>query len=139
MITRLLIHPNLETRVRGVEKILASLDLKKEHPDVLWIDDEQKLGVEATKKIRQHLSLKPYSATGRAVVVESAQNFTADAQNSLLKTLEEPPTEAVILLGADSEKNILPTVLSRINTVILGSVAIPDSSRRSETAPCRVG
>ncbi len=123
MIAKLLIHSLLETRVGEIEKILASLELKKDHPDVLWLDDEQKLGVEAAKKIRQYLSLKPYSATGRAVVVESAQNFTADAQNSLLKTLEEPPTEAIILLGADSDKNVLQTVLSRVQIVALGKTS----------------
>lgn len=112
--TRLLISPDLETRIEGAAKILQSLSLKKGHPDVLWLDDDSRLGVEAAKKIRGHLSLKPYGdQTRAAVVVESSQNFTVEAQNALLKTLEEPPPAAVILLGADSETSLLPTVLSR--------------------------
>jgi DNA polymerase III delta prime subunit len=126
VIARLLIHSNLETRVGELEQILTSQELKKDHPDVLWITDDQKLGVEAAKKIREHLSLKPFSAKGRVVIVESAQNLTDEAQNSLLKTLEEPPTEAVILLAADSEKKILPTILSRVQPVTLsGTVSDP--------------
>ena len=118
MIAKLFIHPTLETRLQAMNQALKQQDLKKDHPDVLWLEEE-KLGVEQAKKIRQHLSLKPYSAKGRVVVVENAHNLTVDAQNSLLKTLEEPPAEAIILLTAGSDKNILPTVLSRVQTVIL--------------------
>lgn len=119
MIAKLLIHPTLEARLEAINQTLAKSKLKKGHPDVLWLEDQEKLGVETAKKIREHLSLKPYSAQNRAVVVESAPNFTTDAQNSLLKTLEEPPDTAIILLSAESEKNFLPTVLSRVETVIL--------------------
>lgn len=118
MIAKLLIHPTLETRLEAINNALNEAELKKDHPDVLWMNDE-KLGVEQAKKIRQHLSLKPYSAKGRAVVVENAHLLTDEAQNSLLKTLEEPPTDAIILLGAESEKKILSTVLSRVEPVIL--------------------
>ncbi len=98
--------------------MLTPQKLKKDHVDVLWVEDE-KLGVEQAKKIRQHLSLKPYSTKGRVVVVLNTHLMTPDAQNSLLKTLEEPPQEAIILLGADSDKNILPTILSRVQTIFL--------------------
>ena len=116
MMTKLIIHPDLPARVEEMEQILALQGLKKDHVDVLWLSDE-KLGVEQAKKIRQHLSLKPYSARGRAVVVQNFSIMTDEAQNSLLKTLEEPPAEAIILLGADSEKKILPTILSRVERI----------------------
>src|SRR5258708_37182718 len=103
MITKLLIHPEIDTRIQAVEDHLKALNLSNSHPDVLWMEDE-KLGVEQAKQIRQFLSLKPYSAKSRVIVVLNTQNFTPDAQNSLLKTLEEPPTEATILLTADSDK-----------------------------------
>lgn len=113
MIAKLLISPLLENRVEEIGKLLMEQNFSQNHPDLIYFADEEKLGVEAAKKIRQHLSLKPYSAEGRIVVVESAHNLTVDAQNSLLKTLEEPPESAIIILGAEKESQLLPTILSR--------------------------
>jgi DNA polymerase III delta prime subunit len=118
--SRILLSPYLEYRSNQIEKILQKLSLTKNHPDVLYFEDDQKLGVEAAKKIREHLSLKPYSAKGRVVVMESAHNLTLDAQNALLKTLEEPPESAMLLLGAETDKTFLPTVLSRCEIVRIG-------------------
>ena len=71
------------------------------------------------RKVKEHFSLKPYSAKGRVVVLEDASKLTPDAQNALLKTLEELPEEGIIILGADSESKFLPTVLSRCQIEIL--------------------
>ncbi len=49
--------------------------------------------------------------------MESAHNFTPDAQNALLKILEEPPPNATILLGATNPNAFLPTVLSRCELI----------------------
>jgi DNA polymerase-3 subunit delta' len=119
MIAKILISTNLPEREGEINKILLTNSLKKDHPDVLYFEDEEKLGVESAKKIREHLSLKPYQAKGRAVILESAHNLTHEAQNSLLKTLEEPPSETIILLGAKSESNFLPTILSRCEVIRL--------------------
>ncbi len=119
MLVKILISPLLESRIRGAEEILTQIQLTQKHPDVLWFPNHSKLGVEQANTIREHLSLKPYSANNRAIVIESAQNFTLDAQNALLKTLEEPPENAVIILGAETEHNLLPTVLSRCNVEFL--------------------
>lgn len=122
MIARILVSSDLNSRIAESEKILEEHGLAKNHPDVLWIGDGEKLGVEQAKQIRAYLSLKPYSAKNRAVVLESAQNLTDEAQNSLLKTLEEPPESAVLILGADSENNFLPTILSRCQIVTIPTV-----------------
>jgi len=50
------------------------------------------LGVKDAKKVREHFHLKPYSAKGRVVVILQSDRLTLEAQNSLLKTLEEAPT-----------------------------------------------
>lgn len=112
MIAKLFLSPNSEIRLKNIEGILESAGLKLSHPDVLYIDQD-KLGVIQARKIVEHFNLKPYSAKGRGVAVLHANNFTPEAQNILLKILEEPPNEAVILLSADSDKNFLPTILSR--------------------------
>ncbi|EKD90588.1 MAG: ATPase [uncultured bacterium] len=122
MIARIFISPDLNIRQEEFLKILGEHDLKTDHPDVLYINNEERLGVEASKRVREHLSLKPYSTKGRGVFIESAQNFTPEAQNSLLKTLEEPPEEAVIILGVEKEDQLIPTILSRCEIVILNEV-----------------
>lgn len=113
MIAKLLISSNLNTRIGEIEMVLGEINIKNPHPDLLYFVDEEKLGIEAAKRIREHFSLKPYQAKGRVVALESSQNLTLDAQNSLLKTIEELPEQALMLLGVDSELSILPTVVSR--------------------------
>jgi len=65
----------------------------------------------------------------RLAIVEQAHRLNADAQNALLKTLEEPPPDVVIVLAADDEQVLLPTVRSRcarLRLVPVGSGAIAD-------------
>ncbi len=121
MIAKILISPNLEQRREAILKILEENNLGKENPDVFYLPDEEKLGVSVTKKIREFLGFRPNKAKGKGVAIESAQNLTPDAQNSLLKTLEEPPEEAVLILGVEKESQLLPTVLSRCEVINLES------------------
>lgn len=93
-------------------QILGKYQLVQNHADVLWLEGE-KLGVEQAKTIREFLSLKPYQANLRAVVVIDAHNFTPDAQNALLKTLEDPAGEHLVIFGISHEDALLPTILSR--------------------------
>lgn len=117
MLSTIIVSPSLEQRQKTVDRILDQNGLSLNHPDLFFLGDDEKLGVEAVKKIKEFLSLKPYSAKGRGVAIISAHKLTLDAQNSLLKILEEPPESSIILLGAESDKNFLPTILSRCRVV----------------------
>jgi len=117
VIARLLISP-LAERVIKIRSILVShLASDSGHPDLLYIRSGEKLGIAESRKIKEHFSLKPYSAKGRVVVLEDASVMTDEAQNALLKTLEELPKEALLILGADTDANLLPTVLSRCQII----------------------
>lgn len=83
------------------------------HPDVLYFKAGEKLGIAEARKIKEHFLLKPYSEKGRSVIVEDASKMTDEAQNALLKTIEELPQDAVFILGSTSDANLLPTILSR--------------------------
>src|SRR3989344_976762 len=101
MIARLVISSSSGLRK---EEIVQTLRLhlkgiKLNHPDILYFLADSKLGIEQARKIKEHFSLKPYGAKGRAVILEDASNLTHEAQNALLKILEEPPTEALLILG----------------------------------------
>jgi len=117
MIAKLLISPSLKIRIEEIGKILSTEKLTNPHPDLLYFASGEKLGVEQAKKIKKHFSLKPYSAQGRLVVMEDASDLTIEAQNALLKTLEELPEKAMIILAADSDSKFLPTVLSRCEII----------------------
>ena len=119
MIARLLISPSVKTGIEEIERILDSAQISHNHPDLLYFKAGEKLGIAQARKIKEHFSLKPYSAKGRVVVLEDASTLTHEAQNALLKTLEEPPQEAILLLGAPSDANFLPTILSRCQIIRL--------------------
>ena len=117
MIARLLISPELSLRIEEINKIIAlnfntQKNLQK-HPDLIYFTSDSKLGIEQTKIIKEHFSLKPFQEKGRIVAFEDASNLTIEAQNALLKTIEELPTEGMLLLGAPSEYKFIPTLLSR--------------------------
>ncbi len=122
MVPRLFISASLPARVGEMKKALAShmsggnLDIKS-HPDVLYFEVGSKLGIEQARMIKEHFSMKPFQLEGKIVVLEDAAALTLDAQNALLKTFEEAPEQALILLGAGSEQDLLPTVLSRCEIV----------------------
>ena len=89
--------------------------------------DNKNISIDSVREITHFLSLRTTSRTdiARIVVIEHAQLLTGQAQNALLKTIEEPPAGTVILLTAPSELGILPTILSRVQKIAL---QLPDSS-----------
>jgi DNA polymerase III delta' subunit len=71
----------------------------------------------------RELSLLPVEGGARVAVVEAAERMTEDAQSALLKTLEEPPTGTVLILCAEDDERLLPTIRSRCVRIRLGPVA----------------
>lgn len=146
MIARLLIYTSIDRLGAEISQTLAlhlnGVGLK--HPDLLYIRAGEKLGIAEARKIKKHFSLKPYSAKGKGVVVEDASVMTIEAQNALLKTIEELPKEAILILGASSNAAILPTILSRCeivnleatsdDTLVYHSKLIPDLEKLSTSS-----
>ena len=88
-------------------------------PDVVWVTREKaSLGVE---EIRQQLcntmDIKPFSSPYKIYIVQEAEKMTAEAQNALLKTIEEPPEYGVVLLLTSNISELLPTIQSRCLTL----------------------
>ena len=123
----ILIHGDtISKRREKVDEIICNLDsnlIKREHPDRLTIEKEEKkknIGISQIRKITEFLSTKPYSSKYKVVVIYSGDKMTTQAQNALLKTLEEPPFFAIIILTAKTEQSLLPTVLSRCRKIRAG-------------------
>lgn len=76
-------------------------------------------GIAQVRALRTFLSLKTVGRASirRVVIIEQADLLGKDAQNALLKTLEEPPTDTLILLTAAQTSHLLPTIMSRIRSV----------------------
>ena len=90
-------------------------------------------GCPGVRDLLRELALLPVEGGARVAIVEGADRMNEDAQNALLKTLEEPPAGVTIVLCADREELLLPTVRSRCARVRLGPVGpreIEASARR---------
>lgn len=90
------------------------------YPNVIVIrpEDKPSIGIDQVRELGQMLSLQPYVKSGRRVVIiDEAQAMTREAQNALLKFIEEPPPDTLLILIAPGLQALLPTVTSRLGAV----------------------
>ncbi len=88
------------------------------HPDletVTVLPDKKEISIEQARKVVETVAQHPYEGRRRVFVVDSCQTppLGAEAASALLKTLEEPPSQAVFLLLASNPARVLPTIVSR--------------------------
>ncbi|HEY4694361.1 MAG TPA: hypothetical protein VIH52_00085 [Candidatus Nanoarchaeia archaeon] len=81
--------------------------------DILEVDAKEQRGIEGVRQVLQALSRQPFEGNLITILVHEADNLTQEAQNALLKVLEEPPTHSQIILCTQTKDNLLPTVVSR--------------------------
>ncbi|MEW6446885.1 MAG: DNA polymerase III subunit delta' [Bacillota bacterium] len=93
------------------------------HPDLLSLDPgESTLKIEQIRQVVSAVGRKPYHRR-HVVIIDQAEKTTVEAQNAFLKTLEEPPGEAVFLLISAHPDALLPTIVSRCCAVRFGRLA----------------
>lgn len=86
------------------------------HPDIIKVTHEKpnSIGVDDIRvQINEDIQVKPYNGKYKVYIVPDADMMTVQAQNALLKTIEEPPAYAVILLLTENAESLLPTICSR--------------------------
>jgi DNA polymerase-3 subunit delta' len=95
------------------------------HPDIIRVTCEKpSIGVDEIRlQVNADIQIKPYNSNYKIYIIDSADKLTEAAQNALLKTIEEPPEYAVVLLLVDNISLILPTIQSRC--VLLSLKPIP--------------
>ncbi len=106
--------------------------LGKNQPDIIYLqhDKPNTISVDDIRsQINNDIGVKPYSSQYKVYIVDEAEKMNVQAQNALLKTIEEPPAYAVILLLTNNAEIFLPTILSRC--VRLSLKAVPDEKIRS--------
>ena len=90
------------------------------HPDIHLITplpDKRDISVEQLRDMQHVLALRPYEAPRKVCIVDPAERMSVSAANSLLKTLEEPPGNALIILLTENAGMLLPTVRSRCQLI----------------------
>jgi DNA polymerase-3 subunit delta' len=100
-----------------------------QHPDMTVVQSEAEGGILKVDQVRavQHaLSLKPYQSKYRVALFLRFQEANDNAANALLKTLEEAPAHAILLLTADTPEALLPTIVSRCEVLRLRPLKLAD-------------
>ena len=109
--------------------------LAESHPDLRWLDRrpddagkiKQDISVDAIRELNKFFSLKPALGGWRVGVVDSLDELNRSGTNALLKTLEEPPPQCLLLLIAHGTRPLLPTVRSRCRRLRLDRLGDADT------------
>jgi DNA polymerase-3 subunit delta' len=90
------------------------------HPDIHMLaplPDKRDISIDQLREMQRELSLRPYEAPRKACIIDPAERLNVSSANSLLKTLEEPPGNALIILLTENAGMLLPTVRSRCQLI----------------------
>ena len=95
------------------------------HPDVVVVEpgDLGTISIEAVREVIDRANYRPFEGRRRVVIVDEADALMPQAQNALLKTLEEPPSASVFVLVSSMADALLPTVRSRCRPLRFGELA----------------
>lgn len=85
------------------------------HPDIIWVTHEKySIGVDDIRKqVNQDIGIKPYIGPYKIYIIDEADKMTEQAQNAILKTIEEPPEYGIVILLVNNINHMLSTILSR--------------------------
>ncbi len=100
---------------------------RQQHPDLSVVQAEEvggTLKVDQIRELQRSVNLAPYQARYRVALLLRFEEAHASAANALLKTLEEPPSQVILILTAESADALLPTVVSRCEVLRLRPLAI---------------
>lgn len=121
----LFVGSDIASRIQAIGKQLEERDISP-FDQVRPVSTEARIGIAEIREFIRALSLSPRQSPSVAGVIEQADHLTLEAQAALLKTLEEPPSRAYILLGAPTIEALLPTIVSRCTIVRVADVVRED-------------
>ena len=102
------------------------------HPDVLMLQPDEghvRIRVRQIRAFEHDVALKPYVAERKVAIVLGVDRIEIEAANALLKTLEEPPEDTLMILTASDPAQVVPTIASRCQEVALRSVPASEIER----------
>ncbi len=111
--------------------------LSHNHPDIIYVSREEgksNIGVDVVREqIINDVDIKPYSSKYKIYIVDEAERMNPQAQNAILKTIEEPPEYAIIILLSANHNAFLQTILSRCVLIQMKSVDSESIKRLLQT------
>ncbi|KKQ74211.1 MAG: polymerase III, delta prime subunit protein [Candidatus Woesebacteria bacterium GW2011_GWB1_38_5b] len=112
----------------GKNRALEEINLEKiDKFDIELLESEKAIGIEDVRNIQKRIYLLPIRGTKKAFIISCKQGITTEAQNSMLKILEEPPPSTLLYLITDNYNFFLPTIISRAKII-----EIKDSEARTD-------
>lgn len=116
-----------------LEENIDTFDITTFDPEKRLTEDadspqSKSIGISDIKAVSKKLFLKPFRSPKKAIIFYNAEMLTIEAQNALLKVLEEPPDNTLIILSSERSDVFLPTILSRC-TIIELTDETPDLSQ----------
>ncbi len=147
--TTLIIHPKTEAqkekafslalkllKAKTADATVEAESEKKDHPDLHILDgtriESKNIGIDDVRGLTARLQFEPYQAPIQVGLIILANLLTTEAQNALLKSLEEPGTKTQFILTAPNEKTLLPTIISRSSIIYLDDAIEGDETDTEE-------
>ena len=99
--------------------------ISKNQPDIIYVTHEKPNTIsvdDIRRQVKDDVDIKPYASPYKIYIIDEAEKMNVQAQNALLKTIEEPPAYVVILLLTTNADSFLPTINSRCITLDLKAV-----------------
>ena len=119
----------LECEKKGTEPCMECHSCKqaisKNQPDIIYVTHEKPNTIsvdDIRRQVKDDVDIKPYASPYKIYIIDEAEKMNVQAQNALLKTIEEPPAYVVILLLTTNADSFLPTINSRCITLDLKAV-----------------
>ncbi len=106
--------------VIGIDALPFAQDAEK-LPDTAPLTKTKSIGVDAVRQLKSDVYIRPNDLDYKLYIIGHAERMTIQAQNSLLKILEEPPEGAIFFLLCENRAALLPTVLSRVQRLTMES------------------
>ena len=110
----------LQCQEKGVRPCGVCPSCKKmssgNHPDIRFVSHEKPASIsveEIREQVVNDIVIRPYESRFKIYIIDDADKMTPQAQNALLKSVEEPPAYGILMLLADNPEVLLPTILSR--------------------------
>jgi DNA polymerase III gamma/tau subunit len=121
MTSFILITSNRQTREQFLQEFARKQQIDPFDITTISKDETSKnthsLGIDDIKAMQKKIFLKPFKSPHKMIVLHDANLLTIEAQNALLKVLEEPPANTFIILTSPTAETFLPTILSRCSII----------------------
>lgn len=113
-----------QAKIRFCSKCESCINFDRSHqPDTIILQKEGVLKIEEIRMLRHKLSLTSFNSPYKICIIDQVENLTKEASNALLKILEEPTKNTIIILISENYEKILPTIISRC--VVLKFYPVP--------------